>query len=139
MIPVSSINAGAMQALAEPEKSLSTQKVQESQEETQSRPIRAGKDEYIPEEKSEPFGRYWMGKDEDGQPKIFFDDPEKAAGVPGRLKESPDKEEADQDKKADDSEKADEKGERCICSTDQVDRKTEREEGRSGKETEHRN
>ena len=44
----------------------------------------------------------------------------------GRLKESPDTEEADQDKKADDSEKADEKGERCICSTDQVDREIEK-------------
>ena len=40
--------------MTEPEKSLSAQKVQESQEETQSRPIRAGKDEYIPEEKSLP-------------------------------------------------------------------------------------
>ena len=132
MIPVSSINAGAIQSLTEPEKSLSAQKVQESQEETKSRPIRAGKDEYIPEEKSEPFGRYWMGKDEDGQPKVFFDDPEKAAGVPGRLKESPDTEEADQDKKADDSEKADEKGERCICSTDQVDREIEKLKEKKG-------
>ena len=99
MTPVSSINARAMQALAEPEKSLSAQKVQESQEETQSRPIRAGKDEYIPEEKSEPFGRYWIGKDEDGQPKVFFDDPEKAVGAPGKSKDTPDTEKADPDKK----------------------------------------
>lgn len=126
MTPVSSINARAMQALAEPEKSLSAQKVQESQEEAQSRPIRAGKDEYIPEEKSEPFGRYWMGKDEDGQPKVFFDDPEKAAGVPGGLEDAPDPEKADPEKKADGSEKAGEKGERCICSTDQVDREIEK-------------
>ena len=57
---------------------------------------------------------------------------EKAAGVPGRLKESPDTEEADQDKKADDSEKADEKGERCICSTDQVDREIEKLKEKKG-------
>ena len=100
MTPVSSINARAMQALAEPEKSLSAQKVQESQEEAQNRPIRAGKDEYIPEEKSEPFGRYWMGKDEDGQPKVFFDDPEKVVGVPGKSKDTPDPEKADPTKKA---------------------------------------
>ena len=104
MTPVSSINARAMQALAEPEKSLSAQKVQESQEEAQSRPIRAGKDEY----------------------KVFFDDPEKVVGVPGKSKDTPDPEKADPEKKADGSEKADEKGERCICSTDQVDREIEK-------------
>ena len=98
MIPVSSINARATKSLTEPEKPLSAQKVQESQEETQSRSIKAGKDEYIPEEKSEPFGRYWMGKDEDGQPKVFFDDPEKAVGVPARPKDTPDTEKADPDK-----------------------------------------
>ena len=48
------------------------------------------------------------------------------------MKESPDTEEADQDKKADDSEKADEKGERCICSTDQVDREIEKLKEKKG-------
>ncbi|MDE6923630.1 MAG: hypothetical protein K2P01_08760, partial [Oscillospiraceae bacterium] len=33
-------------------------------------------DEYVPEEPREPSGRYWMGRDEDGQPKIYFDGPE---------------------------------------------------------------
>ena len=39
-------------------------------------------DEYIPEEVQEPTGRYWLGKDEDGQPRIYFDDPEKGGAKP---------------------------------------------------------
>lgn len=38
------------------------------------------RDEYVPEEKRAPAGQYWPGRGEDGQPKIFFDDPEKPAG-----------------------------------------------------------
>lgn len=38
-------------------------------------------DEYIPEEKQEPSGRYWLGKDEEGQPKVYFDDPERDEGA----------------------------------------------------------
>ena len=34
-------------------------------------------DEYVPEEKQEPSGRYWLETGEDGQRKIHFDDPEK--------------------------------------------------------------
>ena len=54
------------------------------------------RDEYVPEENREPSGRYWLGKDEDGQPKVYFDDPEKKAGG--------------------------DKAERCTGSTDRVDR-----------------
>ena len=35
------------------------------------------KDEYLPEEKHESSGRYWMEQGEDGQKKIHFDDPDK--------------------------------------------------------------
>lgn len=34
-------------------------------------------DEYVPEEKREPSGLYYLGKDENGQPKVFFDAPER--------------------------------------------------------------
>lgn len=44
-------------------------------DEARERPLRPVMDEYIPEEKQEPAGRYWLGKDGDGQPRIFFDDP----------------------------------------------------------------
>lgn len=36
-------------------------------------------DEYVPEEKQESPGLYRLGRDEDGQPKIYFDDPESKA------------------------------------------------------------
>lgn len=56
-------------------------------------------DEYVPEEKREPSGRYWIGRDGDGQPKVYFDDPEKEA--------------------------PEDQAESCSCSTDQVDREIE--------------
>lgn len=61
-------------------------------------------DEYVPEEKQEPSGRYWPGRDGDGRPKVCFDDPEQADGGPS---DAP-------------------KAERCTGSTDQVDREIER-------------
>lgn len=67
------------------------------------RPVRARgpmMDEYVPEEKQEPSGRYWPGRDKNGRPSICFDAPEKE--VPGG------------------------QAERCTCSTDQVDREIER-------------
>ena len=46
-----------------------------------SRPQSASKpvpvmDKYVPGEEREPSGLYWVGKDENGSPKVFFDDPE---------------------------------------------------------------
>ena len=61
-------------------------------------------DEYVPEEKQEPSGRYWLGRDEDGRPKVCFDAPERADGNPS------------------DAPKAD----RCTANTDQVDREIQR-------------
>ena len=57
-------------------------------------------DEYVPEEKQEPLGRYWLGKDGAGRPKVCFDDPERADGEPYDAR----------------------KAERCTGSTDRVDR-----------------
>ena len=70
-------------------------------------------DEYIPEEKQEPSGRYWLGKDEDGQPKVWFDSPERADDKPSDAPASARKAEGD-------------KAERCTANTDQVDREIER-------------
>lgn len=53
-------------------------------------------DEYVPGEAREPSGLYWVGKDENGSPKVFFDDPE------GRPAET------------------------CTANTDKVDRELER-------------
>ena len=73
------------------------------------RPVR---DEYIPEEKQEATGRYWMDTDEDGKLKVYFDDPDKSepeskTGAPAR-------------------DGADKKAEICRGSTDKVDREIER-------------
>lgn len=110
MQPISSFISGAA-AAASPASSASTvsaagikepQAVPRPESTNQERPVKPVMDEYVPEEKSEPSGRYWPGKDEDGKPKIYFDDPE-------------------QDRKASGSE-----AERCTCSTDKVDREIEK-------------
>lgn len=47
------------------------------------RPVEPAMDEYIPERPREPSGRYWLGRDEEGRPRVCFDDPERAADAPG--------------------------------------------------------
>ena len=79
MIPISSVGTGAVQPLTTAEKVLEASKAPKSEEE--HRQLKPVTDEYIPEEPLKPSGRYWMSKDEDGQPKIYFDDPERAADV----------------------------------------------------------
>ncbi len=83
--------------------------VQRTEAEEQSRAAAPARDGYTPEEKQEPAGRYWLGQDGDGQPKVYFDDP-------------------NQDKKADGPERkaSERKAESRTCNTDQVDREIER-------------
>ena len=80
MMPISGINTGAVQPLAAAEKVPGASKIQKEEEEV--RPLKPTMDEYVPEEPREPSGRYWLGKDGDGQPKIHFDDPERTADAP---------------------------------------------------------
>jgi len=58
-------------------------------------------DRYVPEEEHAPSGLYWVGKGEDGAPKICFDDPEAEPTSKG-------------------------KAERCTTDTGKVDRELER-------------
>ena len=97
MMPISGVNTGAVQPLTTAEKVLGAPKVQKSEEEAQGRQLKPVMDEYIPEEPQEPSGRYWMGKDEDGQPKIYFDDPERAADAPKQPEGAPDAKKPDTD------------------------------------------
>ena len=90
MMPISGVNTGAVQPLTTAEKVLGASKVQKPEEEAQGRQLKPVMDEYVPEEPQEPSGRYWMGKDEDGQPKIYFDDPERAAEAPKGPEAAPD-------------------------------------------------
>ena len=111
--PISSLGLRAAQAAGVKEVPV----VQRPDSGSSARPQKPVMDEYIPEEKREPSGLYWVGKDEDGQPKIYFDDPGQDEGA-----DSP-------EPKADDApkEKADEKkAETCIGNTDQVDREIEK-------------
>ena len=70
------------------------------------------KDEYISSEQSsrKPSGLYHMGKDENGNPKVMYDDPKKAGGVDkkGQPKVGADSPEEDEEK--------------CTMNTDKVDR-----------------
>ncbi|MCI9191980.1 hypothetical protein [Acutalibacter muris] len=87
MTPVSGLSNEAIRPLAAPEKAQGAPKVQRAEEDAQSRRPKAMMDEYVPEERSEPSGRYWRGKGEKGQPKIYFDDPERPAGAPNKPEE----------------------------------------------------
>ncbi len=58
-------------------------------------------DEYVPGEEHIPSGLYWVGKDEAGAPKVYFDDPEAKPA-------------------------SKDKAERCTTNTDKVDRELER-------------
>ena len=94
MIPVSGVNTNTVQPLT----LLTTDekvKVRQPEEEARGRRLKPVMDEYVPEEPQEPSGRYWMGKDEDGQPKICFDAPERTADGPKQPEAPPEAEEPD--------------------------------------------
>ena len=76
MQSISGINSGAAQPSVPVAGVDELKKVQRPEDETQSRYQKPVMDEYVPEEKPEPSGRYWLGKDEDGKPKIYFDAPD---------------------------------------------------------------
>lgn len=122
MQPISGVGVSAGQPLTTAEKVLGTSKVQKLEEESQSRQLKPVMDEYVPEEPQEPSGRYWMGKDEDGKPKIYFDDPERTEDAPDAPNAS------DRDKSAEGPEKSgsDKDGQSCTCNTDKVDREIEK-------------
>ena len=128
MMPISGVNTGAIQPLTTAEKVLGASKVQKpGEEEAQGRPLKPVMDEYIPEEPQEPSGRYWMGRDQDGQPKLYFDDRLRAADAPKQPEDAPDTEEpspASQGAKGPEGKK--DKGETWECNTDKVDREIEK-------------
>ena len=133
MMPISGVNTGAVQPLTTAEKVLGASKVQKPEEEAQGRQLKPVMDEYVPEEPQEPSGRYWMGKDEDGQPKIYFDDPERAADAPKQPEDAPKKPDADAPEEPDPAdqgakgpERKKDKDEVWEGNTDKVDREIEK-------------
>lgn len=128
MMPVSSVNSSAAQPLAAVGKILGVPEGQKP-EESHGRPLKPVTDEYVPEEPQVPSGRYWPGRGEDGQPKIYFDDPERAADAPPEQDSLPeagapdgDRDEGGPGKKAANGKRA----EICRGSTDAVDREIEK-------------
>ena len=113
MMAISDMTTGAVRSLTAAGKAAEASKVQRSEEAVQSSPWRSVRDEYVPEEPQEPSGRYWMEKDEEGQPIIHFDDPERTPDLPERAEDAPDAERP-------------EKEELCVGDTGKVDREIEK-------------
>ncbi len=109
MEPVSGTISGAIHAPSTAAEAKAPPKVQRPEEEARRRPAVPARDEYIPEEQQEPSGRYYLGKDGEGKPKVYFDDPERDKGADGPKKKA-----------------SGIKAERCTCNTDKVDREIEK-------------
>ena len=125
MMPISGVSTGAVQPVTAAEKAPEASSAQKP-EETRVRQLKPVMDTYIPEEPQEPSGRYWIGKDGDGQLKIEFDDPERAAGAPKRPERILEAEESDPaGRGAKGPEGKKDKDEVWMCSTDKVDREIE--------------
>lgn len=122
---VSGVNTGAAQPLAAAWKAAEPSKAERTEEAAQRRfPLR---DEYVPEKKPEPAGRYWKERDAGGRPKIRFDSPEQAGAAPkepekGTEDDAPAGENPIPAEDAKAPEKGGKKEERCAGNTDQVDR-----------------
>ena len=112
-IMISNMVSGAARSLAAAAGVKAAPEIPQSEAEASAQARAPVVDEYVPEEKQEPSGRYWLGRDEDGRPKVYFDDPERADG------ESPDAPAPAPKAEGD-------KAERCTGNTDQVDREIER-------------
>ena len=90
MQPISGAIPGAAQSPISAAGVKEPSKVLRPEDEAQGRPLKPVTDEYVPEEKQEPSGRYWLSRDEDGRPKIYFDDPKRAADAPKQPEDAPD-------------------------------------------------
>lgn len=109
MMPISGVNTGTAKPLTSVGEVNEKSKVQDKEEKEQERLRKPIRDQYIPEEKKEAIGRYWMEEDEDGKPKIHFDDPDQDKEAKGPDKKEPEK-----------------KTEKCVANTDKVDREIEK-------------
>ena len=128
MQPISGFTPVAVQSPVAVASAKEPPKIQRPEDEAPGRSLKRTMDEYVPEEKQEPAGRYWLGKDENGQPKIYFDDPERAVSQPERSDELPGTDAPEQNKGADrpDKKASGDKAESCTCNTDKVDREIEK-------------
>lgn len=128
MQPISGLISGAAQSPVTVAGVTEPPKIQRLEDEALRRSLKRAMDEYVPEEKQEPAGRYWPGKDENGQPKIYFDDPTRAVDQLERPDELPNAGAPEQNKDAEgpDKKASGDKTESCTCSTGKVDREIEK-------------
>lgn len=117
MRPISGMLPGTIYATAAANKVKESPAVQNPIPETEERAAAPRVDEYKPEEKTIPSGRYWMDRDADGSPKIRFDDPEQTDRKPP---DTPTEEESKPD--SPERKHSDRSGQRCTANTDKVDR-----------------
>ena len=111
MGPISALPSGAVYAPA-PVRDAPSPQAQRPEEDARAPRM----DEYVPEEERERSGLYYPGRDRDGSPKIFFDDPERAPEDRSPEDRAPGGPEAPEGRRA----------ERCTCDTGRVDREIER-------------
>lgn len=116
MQPILSIIPGAAQSPSPVSGVREPRTVQHPEKPFQEHPQKPVMDEYVPKEKPEPTGRYWLDRGEDGTPQIRFDDPSRAES-PETSPESDAPEDNSPIKKA-----AGNKEEKCTGNTDKVDR-----------------
>ncbi len=126
MEPVSGMISGAIPSPSTAADIKAPPRVQRPEEQTRGGPKVPARDEYVPEEKQEPSGRYWLGQDEDGQPKVYFDAPERAADGPEQRDGLPDAGGPGKNKGADERKASGDKAEKCTGNTDRVDREIEK-------------
>ena len=116
MEPISGmIHTPASPEVQEPSGVQTPRQEEPRREEPRTAPAAPATDRYLPEEKHTPCGLYWVGKDGDGSPRIFFDDP--APKAPEALPEEENAPPERPEKPA--SGKGEEK---CTCDTGKVDR-----------------
>lgn len=103
------------------ERAKEAKEAEKAAEEKKSGRLSEPQDEYISSEKSgkKPTGLYWVGQDENGNRKIFFDDP-KADHADGKDDRSGEGEDGKGPKVSGDSQGK--PAEKCVTNTDKVDR-----------------
>ena len=114
-----------------------TERGEQSRQEIQNiQNINPNQDTYIPEEPQESIGRYWLGKDENGNPKIYSDESKQAQeiahteDVAKELKQVQDTSDT-KDKQNQSIEDEQEKSQgtqvtKCTVNTDKVDREIQK-------------
>lgn len=84
MHPISGLNPDAARPLAQAAGIQGAPQDRPPREQDQGRPLRPAADEYTPEQKEPPSGRYWLERDGDGRQVVFYDGPQQPAGGPAR-------------------------------------------------------